>query len=231
MAGIIVEQDLMREHVDTNFLVKEKSEQTATSVLLIANTGARTALVYRGASHMLTPEDIVWEQLESRWIHLSSVENIALVLKVMQFAKERNISLSWNPGNWELQQIQSGTLKPDWTTVHLLCVNREEMSMLSGQDLSKDEIWKTEWCFVGPDISIVTDGKNGGKYCDHGQCVWFEAEQVKIVQETGAGDAFITGVIAGQLKGITTEQSISLGKQEAASVIQHMGAKTGLLHA
>lgn len=228
-AAKVIEQDLREEHVDVSFLVREKNEKTAIASLLISNDGARTALVHRGASRMLTVNDIDWKKLQTKWIHLSSIGNIELIQKIFAFCIENTIELSWNPGNWEIEQILSGALKPNWEAVDVLFANKEEMSKLSGINLSIEDEWKKEWCFEGPSISIITDGPAGGKYCIDHQCYWFQSIKVEAVQETGAGDAFATGVIYSLVRGKNIEEAIELGKKEAASVIGHMGAKTGLL--
>ncbi|HKY73962.1 MAG TPA: carbohydrate kinase family protein [Patescibacteria group bacterium] len=230
-AGSVVLHDLEREKVSTEFMVKERSEETGISGLLISRDGARTALVYRGAARMLTISDVPWEKLQASWIHLSSVGNMDLIQKVFEYCKEHHISLSWNPGNWEIERVASGELHPDWDVIKVLLANREEMSHLAGHDLSTEEAWKSSWCFVGPSISVVTDGANGGRYCQNGNCQWYDGEHVKAVQETGAGDSFATGFIAGQLMNKEVDQSIQYGLKEASSVIRKMGAKTGLLHA
>ncbi len=228
-AAKVIEQDLKEEHVDTSFLVREKNEKTAIASLLISNDGARTALVHRGASRMLTVNDIDWEKLHTKWIHLSSIGNIELIQKVFDFCVEHTIELSWNPGNWEIENILTGKLKLNWNAIDVLIVNKEEMSKLSGIDLSQESEWKKEWCFDGPSVCIITDGANGGKYCIDKDCYWFQSIKTEVVQETGAGDAFATGIVYSLLTGKKINDAVEFGKKEAASVIGHMGAKTGLL--
>jgi sugar/nucleoside kinase (ribokinase family) len=229
-AGQMILQDLQKEGVNTDWIVKVSGEETANAALLIGEDGSRTALVHRGASRMLTVEDIAWDKLETKWIHLSSVENLELIQKVLSFCKEKSIKLSWNPGNWEIEQIANGSLKPDWSAVEVLLCNREELAKLSGTNLADESVWKSDWCFAGPHIVITTDGKNGGRYCVDGGVNWYESAQSEVVQETGAGDAFAVGIIAGTLMNKNIEQSIEIGKMNGASVVRHFGAKTGLLH-
>lgn len=227
-AGSVVVHDLEREGVSTELLIQEKREATGISGLLISHNGARTALVHRGAAQLLTVGDLNPHLLQSKRIHLSSVGNIDVINSVFTHCKEHHILLSWNPGNWEIDAIISGLLKPDWSAVEILFVNKEEMELLSGVSLTGDE-WKKEWCFVGPHITVVTDGEHGGRYCVEGKCFWYEGEHVEAVQEAGAGDAFAAGFIAGQLKNKEVTQCIEYGKKNASSVIRSMGAKTGLL--
>lgn len=229
IGGQVVLQELQSEGVDISHMVKEPSEETGISGLLISQDGARTALVHRGASELLTTGDIRWDELETRWIHLSSVGNLELIQHIFDMCSQKHIKLSWNPGNWEIDQMASGQLKPAWNIVEILFVNREEMARLGNMDLTNETVWKSDWCFVGPKISIVTDGKNGGRYCVDGRCHRYSGIPATVVQETGAGDALASGVVAGQLMNKDIEQSMEIGKKNAASVVGHFGAKTGLL--
>lgn len=228
VAGSVVLSDLQREGVSTDVLVQEKSEVTGISGLLISKDGARTALVYRGAARLLSVSDVDWNALQTKWVHLSSIGNADLINKTLEWCKEHRVQLSWNPGNWEIQRIASGELKPDWSAISVLLVNRQEFGALIKQEQT-DEVWAGDLKFDGPQAVIVTDGAHGGKYCVDGKISTFASKQVTAVQETGAGDAFATGVIAGLFARQPFETSVQYGLAEAASVIQQMGAKTGLL--
>ena len=218
-AGTVVMQDLLREGVDVSMMVTEKSEDTAIASLLISESGARTALVFRGASRMLTIEDIPWRQLQSRWIHLSSIGNSELITELFRHCRTNKIGLSWNPGNWEIEQMQKKKLVVDWEVVSALFLNKEEMDALFPDQQHPPQV-KT---------IVVTNGKLGGEYITKDGAKTFEAKQVPVVQETGAGDAFACGVVSGLLWSKSLEEAIEYGKRNSAAVIQQMGAKKGLL--
>ncbi|HZZ98323.1 MAG TPA: carbohydrate kinase family protein [Candidatus Saccharimonadia bacterium] len=228
-AGEIVLHDLKTEGVDASLLLAIPTEQTAVSALLISEDGARTALVFRGASRNMTAAMIDWSKIQAKRLHLASIGNAELVIKTLEHCKQQGIKVSWNPGNWEIEQIRSGALKPDWSAVDILCLNRGEMANMSGMELGRDEAWTDAWSFPGPRVVIVTDGKKGGQYLIDGVKKSYIIEDIPTVQETGAGDAFICGVVSGQLLGETLEDSIGRGKKNAASVVQQMGAKKGLM--
>ena len=226
----LILSDLKSNGVDSMFLVADVQEQTGVSVILIAPDGGRTVLVHRGAAAHLGAQHIPWETLTTEWIHLSSVGNAESVSAVFRYVQKMKTGLSWNPGSWEISQVQQGVLQPEWSVVKILFVNREEMAQLSGLPLGDDSVWKGEWEFSGPEIIIVTDGKRGG-VCktNDGRVLWFESVAVSVVQETGAGDAFASGFLAGYLGEQDLERCLELGRQNAASVVQQMGAKAGLL--
>ncbi|MCH7902878.1 hypothetical protein IIC68_03935, partial [archaeon] len=53
--------------------------------------------------------------------------------------------------------------------------------------------------------------------------------KLKVVDKTGAGDAFSAGFVAGLIKNKPIDFSLKLGVKEAQSVIGHVGAKNDLL--
>lgn len=220
MAAEVIQKELAGEKVDLSLLVKEKSEQTAISALLISGDGSRTAITARGASNLLTVEDVPWDKLQANWIHISSVGNDELILRAAAHCRQKRIRFSWNPGGRELASIESGKLHLTEVRPTLFYLNEEEAARIlkAGYQLEQ-----------GGEIVIVTNGRHGGRWYEHGKWYEFNARETKVVQETGAGDAFLTGVVAGYLHDRRTLEAIEWGKKEAASVVSQMGAKTGLL--
>lgn len=214
--------ELKNEQVDTSFLVQEHDEKTAISALLIAADGDRSVVTARGAAQMLTVEDIPFSQLNCQWLHMSSIGNTPVVLELARYCKQHRIQFSWNPGGAELKTLEDGSLHLHEIFPTVLCVNAEEAERISaaGYDLE-----------TGGNTVIVTNGRKGGRYFEHGKWTEFAAQSSQVVQVTGAGDAFITGVIAAYLSNRLTPEAIRWGAANAASVVQHMGAKTGLLTA
>lgn len=220
MAAESIIQELKKENVDTQLLVQEHAEETGISALLIAADGGRSVVTARGAAQMLTVDDVPFDTLDAHWIHLSSVGNLELIKKVAQFCKKKRIRMSWNPGGSELKMIEEGTLHLHEVFPTVFCVNDEEAAQIeaAGYDLT-----------TAGGLVIVTTGNKGGRYYEHGKWQTFAPADVEVVQATGAGDAFITGVASAYLYDRRTEEAIQWGVKNAGSVIQHMGAKTGLL--
>jgi sugar/nucleoside kinase (ribokinase family) len=54
-------------------------------------------------------------------------------------------------------------------------------------------------------------------------------QKVKVVDRTGAGDAFGSGFVAALAKGLPIEDALTLGSANATSVVAQIGAKTGIL--
>lgn len=220
LAAKAIRHELQMEDVDAHLVVTEPTEQTAVSALLIATDGDRAAITARGAARQLTVDDVRWSELQANWIHISSLGNLALLQRIAQHCRQHRIHFSWNPGGSELTMLEKGELHPNEVYPYILCVNSEEAERVTkaGYELET----------LGEQI-IITDGAKGGRYCEHG--VWQEyapARQTKVVQLTGAGDAFIAGVMAGCLHDRLLPEAIRWGTICASGVIAQMGAKTGL---
>ncbi|MFD1902322.1 PfkB family carbohydrate kinase [Enterococcus termitis] len=75
---------------------------------------------------------------------------------------------------------------------------------------------------------IVTRGGSGISYTTDNDVITIPAEQVKIVDTTGAGDTF-NGILAACLaEGLTISEAITLSGKGATLSITKLGAQTGM---
>ena len=227
--ALIVHQDLEAAQVDTRFLVQEPDETTAVSVILIADDGGRSIMVHRGASAMLSKRDLPFEEIEARWIHISSLGgNLQLLKQILEFADKRGIRVSLNPG---MKEIKRGAeLLKLLKKVEILFLNREEAGVLTEDDYQSEAVWNKGVCEVGTKVVVITDGARGGKVCmDQKNIFWEGRKPRKVVDTTGAGDAFASGYLAAILYGHNYERAIGWGSVNASAILGHVGAKKGLL--
>jgi 2-dehydro-3-deoxygluconokinase len=76
---------------------------------------------------------------------------------------------------------------------------------------------------------IETVGAEGTLLLENGRLVKIPAlPPPKIVDTTGAGDAFAAGVVTGYLEGMDWEESVRLGSAVAVIKIGYLGARSGL---
>lgn len=227
--ALIIHRDLEEAEVETRFLVQEADETTAVSVILIAKDGGRSVMVHRGASAMLTRGDLPLKDLETRWLHISSLGgNLELLTQLLTWAKEKKIRVSLNPGMKEIKMRQR--LLKLLPMVEVLFVNREEAEKLWEVELSSEKGWRGGKCLGGAKVSVITDGKRGGKIWMGDKSSFYKGKNLKsVVDSTGAGDAFASGYVAALLYGHNYERAINWGVENASAVIKKVGAKKGLL--
>lgn len=178
---------------------------------------------------MLTKQDVPIEELETRWIHISSLGgNMGLLTTLLNWAKGKQVRVSINPGLKEIAYNKQ--LLPLLSMVEILFVNRDEAKALWGIDYGDEALWRSLQSLPGAHVTVITDGARGGKVSVNGKVSFFEGVKVsKVVDTTGAGDAFASGMVSGVLYGKTYEQAVGWGVKNATNVLKYIGAKKGLL--
>lgn len=226
-AGLAVLSDLDQEGVDTSMVSYSSKYNTGYSVLLLAPSGERTILTYRGASTHYDANNFDLKDCNADWLYASSMAGSMEVLdKIFSQARKLGIKIMFNPGKGELKQ--SRKLKALLEDVEILSVNREEMqTIVEGDDM--EEIVRHAMHYVpvvivsdGPDGVLATDGKTivrAGMY-----------EDIKVIDRTGAGDAFGSGFLSQWAAGKSLQESIIFASANSTSVVAKIGAKTGILH-
>jgi len=84
-------------------------------------------------------------------------------------------------------------------------------------------------CKTGPKVVIITDGANGAQACDGDVVRLLPADETQVVSSLGAGDAFGSAFVSEYARGGDIGRALALGSANAASVVQVVGAKNGLL--
>ncbi|MEO8581948.1 MAG: carbohydrate kinase family protein [Patescibacteria group bacterium] len=223
LAAQVIFDDLKKDKVETQYIIKERLEETAVSILLSAGDGGRSALTHRGAAYQLESRDIPWNELDkTRWLHFGTLGgDKQLLFDLFDFARQHQLNVSWTPSLKDLERCECGDLLPSVIYCHVLILNLTEWTTI--KKIQEDLLKHIE-------LIIVTEGKDGGVVYQNGKkLLTYESLEVKTVEETGAGDAFATGFIAGQLNSKTVIEAVEWGSRNAASVVQFLGAKEGLL--
>ncbi|MFH1224302.1 MAG: carbohydrate kinase family protein [Candidatus Diapherotrites archaeon] len=230
-AGTIL-RELKREHVSTALILHSKELGTAYSAIL-TGFGDRIILTYRGATaHLGGDKKINWRALgKAKWFYISSLhKKPSLVRKVVGFAAKHKIKVAWNPGKVE---ISAGLKKlaPALRHIDVLMVNAEEAALLA-KGRNADIIGnmkKIKKYTKGSGLVVVTDGTKAVHVFDGTKMHLGKPFRVKVLDTTGAGDAFNCAFVSALHRGREITGAIDWGCANAASVIQHLGTKNILL--
>jgi ribokinase len=226
-AGAEIMRVLRRERVATERMVYDPKLSTSYSALLVAPSGERTILNYRGASHHLEAKDVAIRTLEADWFYISTLTgNFNLLGKLLNHAVAHGIKVALDPGALEL--AQPAKLRALLPMVTLLKANAEELaSIFGGNDLRETVVAAAGSC----DYVVGTNGP-GGSYAVH-EGKLYEAgtyQKVKVIDRTGAGDAFGSGMVSALARGKSLQDALTFGSANATSVVTKVGAKPGILH-
>jgi len=228
LAGKSIRTELKKEGVDDGLLCQYEGEATDWSVILLGPGGNRTVLVWRGQTR-LERSLFDLKRLNSFWFYIASLEgNVALLRDLLVFAKENHIKVALNPGGKEIQA------KEEWLDlageVAVFMVNKEEAALLAGLSLKEEEVLGYLANKVKKGLLVVTDGSEGVWTAEAGENIKKHYSlAVTQVDQSGAGDAFGSGLVAGLIKGKKTEEAIRLGIANGAAAVTKIGAKQGLL--
>lgn len=224
-------KELKDRGVNTNYISKSDKRRTNQSVVINADKKDRTIFVYRGASELLEKTEILWEHLDAKWFYIAPLSGklAEIFPNIVNFAKEKGIKVAANLGNSQLK-IKKDILKKTLEKIDVLILNQEEASILTKTPFEKEaEVFKKIDAMC-PGITIMTKGDKGVSVSDGWNIYKAVAVKTKIVDKTGAGDAFGSGFVSKFiLSGGNIEESIQFGVANATSCIRNWGAKGGLL--
>ncbi len=222
-------EDLKRYRVETKFVNRVIGGQTAHSTLLTLPEGERTVLIYRGVSKTFKETDIHFDAIrKSKWIYLTSLGgNFELSKLIIEFAHKHHVKIAWNPGSGELKKGWKA-FSPILSKVDVFIVNKEEAEFLTGEANLKKlcGILNQEGA-----IRLITDGSHGTTLLNGALIHQIGTTSVKGISKTGAGDAFGSAFVAAFMKFEDPVLAARIGTINAESVIQHLGAKKGVLSA
>ena len=180
--------------VDTHAVTTSPSEATGTAFITVTPDGENSIIVASGANASLGRDD-----LERNRLLLMQAGVVLLQLEVSDEAVETAVELA---GLNSLIVLNAAPLRPISPTllgrIDLLVVNDVEARQLLGVEANLDD--SREFERLGPRATVVTLGGEGATAYTEGKRVAVAAPHVRVVDTTGAGDAFV-GALGAWLAG------------------------------
>jgi len=230
---------LRKERIDINFSQKDRKISTALSVILLKN-GERTILAYKGVGKNISEKEISWKKIKTKWFYVGTLTgNKKLLEKILATACgskikharkgsfSKGVKIAGNPSMADLKILKANPKLLENYDVFL--VNQEEASYLTGIPYQKEkEIFKKLDKLVDG-IVVMTKGVKGVSVSDGKNIYKAGVFPQKAYDRTGAGDAFGSGFVVGLMRTGKIKEGIRLGLANAASVVEKLGANTGIL--
>jgi len=199
------------------------------SILLSAN-GERTILTYRGAAENFKSSEVLFDQLKAKWVVIfPSQIDIGLMGKIIDHCYSQGIQIAFNPSKFYLEK-HAHNLRPFLDKIKVLLVNREEAGRITGASPDNERVLFKKFDKLIKGIAVMTDGPRGVWVSD-GRKLYHAGTFLEkaVVDRTGAGDAFGSGFVVGLIQKDDIEYAIRLGSANATSVVEQIGAHTGVL--
>jgi len=228
--GTVFAHDIRALGIDFDTTPATRGPVTATCLVLVTDDAQRTMQTYLGACVGLGPEDIDDESVAAAdvtylegylWDPEAAKEAFLKAAKIAHSA-ERQVSLSLSdPFCVDRHRDEFRDLVKNH--VDILFANEEEIiSLYQVEDFDTALQAVREDC----KIAALTRSEKGSVIVTDDEVHVVDAEPVdRVVDTTGAGDAYAAGFLHGLTRGSDLATAARMGGIASAEVISHMGAR------
>lgn len=227
--GRDVREQLVKEGVNVRAEIDAK-RATAYSTILRAKDGERTILVHRGASELFTRAELSHAAVAARWAYVApgGIDPNVLI-PFLAGLRKKGTKIAVNPSGHYLTIPKSKLLRL-LKLADVVISNREEAAAMTDVPYRDTKGIFRKFDELIPGIAILTDGSRGANVSD-GETMWSAGvfKERKVVDRTGAGDAFGSGFVLGLIRKLSIPEAIRMGSANATSVIESVGAEAGIL--
>lgn len=225
--GKMLVANFRKEGVDVNGILCAKHGRSGTVMGFVDKKGERALYVDPGVNDTIEFDEIDKEYaFQTSFLHLTSFvgERSFQAQRELVEALPEKVKLSFDPG--ELYARKGSSLEPIVRKTFVLMPNLKELELLTnlGDYRRGAEVLLKK----GVKIVAVKLGSRGCYVTDGKEDRLIKAFKVKVVDTTGAGDAFCAGFLYGLIKSSSLYECGRLGNFVASWCITKMGARSGL---
>jgi sugar/nucleoside kinase (ribokinase family) len=206
-------------------LAVDAERATGTCIVLVAPGGERTMVPDPGANAGLEPSDLPDDAFESAGhLHVAGYALLREASRVtartaIERARARALSVSIDPSS---AALLSSAFLDLAAGADLLLPNADEATALTGE--ADPERAAARLAERVPEV-VVTLGAGGALWTDGRELVRVPSERARVLDSTGAGDAFAAGLLAARAEGASPEEALAAGCRLAASAVATFGAR------
>ncbi len=238
--GRFLQETLSNYGVDVSTMILTESARTGVVFVTNAEDGERSFDFYinPSADRFLNSEEINEAVFtKHRILHFGSISMISepsrsATKKAVQTAKDKGMLISYDPnlrlGLWESEERAKETIVSMLSEADILKLSEEELTFITGEENIEAGIKKLAHYRIP--VIFITMGGEGSLVFTPEYSLRVPAMKVKAVDTTGAGDAFVSGILYGfnEYEGILSDLTKDELKQmtEFASVSGALAAAT-----
>lgn len=218
-----------KEGINTDFIFRDKEHGTGTALILVdENTGENMILVSLEACSYITKEEILSaeEEIKNSDYVLTQLEtNLDAVINFVELANKHNVKVVLNPAPY--QAIPDELL----SMVDIITPNETEASALSGvkvTGLESAEEAARKLMERGAKRVVITLGGNGSLIVTDKLVKHVKSRKVKVVDTTGAGDAFNGGFVVALAEGKDIVEAAEFASIVGALSVTKLGTAIAL---
>jgi len=218
--------NFQRECMDMHFVMQDERYPTGTALIMVdENTSENKIVVTIGACEHITPEEIesARTQIESSRVLLTQLEtNLEAVENAVEIAHAGGLTVILNPAPAPPQPLPDDLL----SKIDIITPNETEASILSGvKVIDMDDARKAARILKSKGVKhvIITMGGKGAFVFTESAEYVIEPIKVKVVDTTGAGDAFNGGLATALAEGLDVVQAVRFANATGALSVTKLG--------
>lgn len=219
-------KNLQKNNVNTEHVQVDTQSATGTAVIVVDASGQNSIVLSPGGNGRVIPADLASVAFADHKLLLLQLEiPLETVVAAAQKAKDAGVRVLLNPAPARALPDELISL-PDF-----VIPNETELSLLTDQpvsDLASAEAAAKTLLQRGAKNVIVTVGDKGALIVNDQMTRQVPAFQVKAVDTTAAGDAFIGGFAAALLQNKSLEEAVRHGCACGALAATKFGAQPSL---
>jgi len=224
--GKLLLESFEKEGVDTGGIIISREGGSGFVIGFVDEEGERALYVDPGVNDTIEFEEINLEYAGSaEFLHLTSfVGEKPFKAQKRLVEALSDIKVSLDPGELYARKGLEA-LKPIIKRTHITFLNENEMKLLTGKSYREGS---KALLNMGLNVVAVKLGKMGCYVTDGKETRLIEPYKVRVMDTTGAGDAFCAGFLYGLIKNKDLYECGKLGNFVASRCIMEMGAREGL---
>jgi len=231
--------DFNESNVNTSLVKYSKTHVTGSAYVALDKEGDRRIYAHSGAANLLSKEDIMEKDLiQAKIIYLSSLKNLDPFIEAATVARKNRIPVILNPGMLIIDQGLEN-IKILLENIDILILSQKEYRTLFRikTDVFNEEAIKKDLLhlsFLGVQVIIITLGEKGALLSTSKNFELIPPIEVsKVIDTTGAGDAFSAGFIYSFVQNLSYNfndliKNVIIGNYVAGNCIQSLGARNGI---
>lgn len=235
--GAFLEKTMIGGGIDVKGLRKSKEVHTTLAFVQLSESGDRTFSFYRkpGADIMLTKNEVDEEIVKNtRVFHFGTLSmtdepSRSATFYAVELAKRSGALISYDPNYrpalWDSPEDAMVMMKKGVPLADVIKVSDEEMALMTGEtDVKKGAKALLD---QGAALVLVTGGEKGAFYMNHVASGALPAFDVKVVDTTGSGDAFL-GALMYRIRGLSRDEIALLPEEKLKDAVLFGNAAGGL---
>lgn len=244
--GTHLQAVLDREGVPEDLVVVDEERKTAHTLVGDDPTADQSFTFFESGTATMAMEagtvsEATLDAVE--WVHLGGVllcreQGRAAMLDLAERAQAAGCTVSFDPNTrldlWPDRETLAATMERALTLTDVLKTDREDLSILLDTETDIDTVARALQTY-GPHTVCLTRGSEGTYACSTPDAPWGEtvveapAPDVSVVETTGAGDAFVAGLVTAlQTNGLDLPGGVRFANAVGALATTDTGAMAAL---